>query len=73
MKVYRRIEITAFHRRVTIRSGPLSGGPPGNITLRDSLSDEVIDPQSQEGRRLLTAAVCILQEQLSGPKNGELE
>jgi hypothetical protein len=72
MKVYRRIEITAFHRRVTISSGPLSGGP-SDIALRDNLSDEVIDPQSQEGRRVLTEAVCILQEQLARPKNGELE
>jgi len=71
MKVYRRIEITAFRRRVTISSGPPSGGPTAKIELRDDLSDEMIDPQSVEGRRVLTEAVSILQEQLTAPGTAE--
>ena len=44
MRVYRRIEITAFLRRVTISSGPPESGPPGNVALTDNLSDQVVDP-----------------------------
>lgn len=71
MKVYRRIEITAFRRRVTISSGPLSDGPPADITLRNDLTDEVIDARSDEGRQILLDAVAILQEQLAEPEIGE--
>jgi len=71
MKVYRRIEITAFRRRVTISSGPLSDGPLADITLRNDMTDEAIDPQSDEGRHVLLEAVTILQQQLAEPKTGE--
>ena len=43
MRVYRRIEITAFYRRVTINRGPPESGPPGNVALTDNLS-QVVDP-----------------------------
>lgn len=71
MKVYRRVEITAFRHRVTITNGPLTGGPPGEVSLRDVETDDRIDPQSDEGRRLLTEALSILNEQLAATEIGE--
>jgi hypothetical protein len=68
VRTYRRIEITAFRHRVTITNGPLTSGPPGQVGLRDVETDEAIDPQSDDGRRLLTEAVSILMEQLSAQR-----
>lgn len=71
MRKYKRIEITAFHRRVTIGSGPPEGGPVADVSLRNTETDEVIDPQSVEGRRNLAEAVSFLQECVADPEPEE--
>jgi len=67
MKKYRRIEITAFRRRVTIISGVADSSPPteGEVVINDADAQETIEPESAEGRRLLLEAVRLLEEKLS--------
>lgn len=66
MKKYRRIEITAFRRRVTIVSG---NSPADNadaeVWLNDTDSSEKIEPDSAEGQRILIEAVRLLEQKLS--------
>jgi len=66
MKKYRRIEITAFRRRVTI----ISGNSPADtadaeIWLNDADSSETIEPESADGQEILIEAVRLLEEKLS--------
>ena len=63
MKKYRRIEITALHRRVTVVSG---NSPPDSkeVWLDDMDSSAEIKTDSAEGREILTEAVRLLEEQL---------
>lgn len=65
MKKYRRIEITAFRRRVTIVSGNQpSDNADAEVWLNDSDSSETIEPESAEGQRILIEAVRLLEEKL---------
>ena len=65
MNRYRRIEITAFQKRVTVVSGEWTietaddSGAANNTGSR-----ETIEPDSAEGRRILTEAVRMLEEKL---------
>jgi hypothetical protein len=76
VKRYRRIEINAFRRRVTIVSG-VSGEwprdaaevPPAQtddgVSLNDSDSCEPVAPDSPEGQVILIEAVRSLEQRLS--------
>ncbi len=68
MKKYRRIEITAFRRRVTIVSGePNINNMQANedVCINDAGSQEAIETDSAEGQRILTEALRLLEEKLS--------
>lgn len=73
MKKHRRVEITAFKRRVTIVSGEYAAfvDEDDNIRHREESPLETIAPESAEGRHLLTEAVSLLQERLAVPQIGE--
>ena len=73
VRSYRKIEINAFRRRITIVSG-MSGEWPRDtqpsqtdegVTLNDSESCEPIEPDSPEGQLLLVEAVRSLERRLS--------
>ena len=74
MKKYRRIEVNAFHRRVTIvsgewRPGDLFDAQPARtdegVSLEKSDSCEPVEPDSPEGQLILVDAVRSLQQRLS--------
>ena len=68
MKKYRRLEITAFRRRVTIVSGDASANKTESseeVCINDAETNEAIEPESAEGQRVLLEAVHLLQEKLS--------
>ena len=70
MKKYRRIEITAFRRRVTIVSGKLTADKSEERTdegvwLNDADTQETIEAESEEGRQILTEALRVLEEKLA--------
>ena len=66
MKKYRRIEITAFRRRVTIVSGTSpTNTADAEVWLNDADSSEVIEPDSAEGQEILIEAVRLLEKKLS--------
>lgn len=67
MKKYRRIEITAFRRRVTVMSGN-SPADSNEVWLDDTDSSEPIKTDSAEGQEILNEAVRLLEEQLCKPK-----
>ncbi|MFL6468121.1 MAG: hypothetical protein ACJ72Z_09220 [Pyrinomonadaceae bacterium] len=82
MKRYRRIEITAFQRRVQIITGdsPISRsyaevrgaeGSERDIRINDTSNNEMIELSSAEGRRILTEAVTLLQQRLAMTDPGE--
>lgn len=66
MKKHRRIEITAFHRRVSVVSG---NSPPdtsdADVWLDNADSSEAIKTDSAEGQEILIEAVRMLEEKLS--------
>ena len=70
---YRRIEISAFRRRVTIVSGEwprdVADAQPAQtddeVSLNDSDSCEPIEPDSPEGQLILVEAVRSLERRLS--------
>jgi hypothetical protein len=76
VKKYRRVEINAYRRRVTIMSG-VSGEwprdsfavPPAETTNEVSLDDtdacEPVEPDSPEGQLILVEAVRSLERRLS--------
>ncbi len=69
MKTYRRIEITAFRRRVTIVSGKQAGENTDEQTNTDVLlnnigTQEIIEMESEEGQAILSEAVRLLKEKL---------
>lgn len=74
MKTHRRVEITAFKRRVTIVSSEYSAFvDEDDRTIQPAENErllETIAPESAEGRRLLTEAVGILQERLAAAEIG---
>ena len=74
MKKYRRIEVNAYHRRVTVVSGEWRPGdvfdaPPAqtddSVSLDDSDSCEPVEPDSPEGQLILVEAVRSLEQRLS--------
>lgn len=76
MKTYRRIEISAFQRRVTVVSGEWSRNAsheqPAQLEETVSLdqtdstdSYEPIAPESPEGQRIIVEAVRSLEQRLS--------
>ncbi len=67
MKTYRRIEITAFRRRITIVSGK-SKTADEDVCINDADSPEAIKLESAEGRRILIEAVRLLNEKLADEK-----
>ena len=73
MQKYRRIEVNAFHRRVTIVSGEwprdFSSAKPSHseddASLNDTTLCEPLEPDSAEGQLLLVEAVRSLERHLS--------
>jgi hypothetical protein len=73
LKKYRRIEVNAFRRRVTIHSGEwprdISEAEPGQtdegVSLNDIDSSEPVEPDSPEGQLILVEAVRSLERRLS--------
>ncbi|MCM3869781.1 MAG: hypothetical protein ND895_03640 [Pyrinomonadaceae bacterium] len=73
MSKYRRIEIIAFRRRVTIVSGEEQREKPGaqpdhiddSVSLTDTDSDETVALDSPEGQLILLEAVRSLEHRLS--------
>ena len=73
MKKYRRIEVNAFRRRVTIVSGEwpsdTTDARPAQIddgiSLNDANACEPVAPDSPEGQLILLEAVCSLERRLS--------
>jgi len=71
---YRRIEVNAFRRRVTIVSGEWPTEDPAGswsaqtddeVSLNDSVSCEPVAPDSPEGQEILVEAVRSLECRLS--------
>lgn len=80
MKKYRRIEVNAYHRRITVVSGewrPDGGfnGEPAqtddSVSLNDTDSCEPVEPDSPEGQLILVEAVRSLEQRLT-PKTRAL-
>ncbi len=74
MKKYRRIEITAFRRRVSLVSGeqPAAGAQSGeDIWINDTDSEKVVEPKSSEGQRILAEALRMLEEGLNNQTPGK--
>lgn len=74
MSKYRRIEISAYQRRVTVVSGEWRPGEvfdaqpkqtDDGVSLSDPDSSEAIAPDSPEGQSILVEAVRTLQRRLS--------
>ena len=70
MKKYRRIEITAFRRRVTIVSGESladnqSVQTETDVWLEETDSPNTIETESAEGQEILIEAVRVLEQKLS--------
>ena len=74
MTKYRRIEVNAFRRRVTVVSGEWRPGdvfdaqPAGTdevVSLNDTDSCEPVEPDSPEGQLILVEAVRSLERRLS--------
>ena len=76
MKKYRRVEINAYRRRMTIVSGVSGEWPRENfnvptaettneVSLDDSDSCEPVEPDSPEGQLILVEAVRSLEQRLS--------
>ena len=66
LKIYRRIEITAFQRRVTIVSGAThaENQSDADVRMNDAVLHETIETDTAEGRRILRA-VRLLEERLA--------
>ena len=74
MEKYRRIEVNAFRRRVTILSGEWRPGDSfkapseqtdHEVSLDDTDSCEPVEPDSPEGQLILVEAVRSLERRLS--------
>lgn len=63
MKTYRRIEITAFRKRVTVISGALE--PEAVIGLENIETGETIELASPEGKSLISETVYLLEKSLA--------
>jgi hypothetical protein len=74
LKKYRRIEVNAFRRRVTVVSGEWRpsdrfDAPPApaddEVSLNDADECEPVEPDSPEGQLILVEAVRTLERRLS--------
>jgi hypothetical protein len=74
LKKYRRIEVSAYQRKVTVVSGAwrpdeLFEATPApsddEVLLNDSGVDEPVEPDSPEGQMILAEAVLLLERRLS--------
>ena len=74
MGKYRRIEVNAYRRRVTVvacewRPGEVFDSPPAEtddvVSLDDTELSEPVEPDSPEGQLILVDAVRSLEERLS--------
>jgi hypothetical protein len=73
LKKYRRIELNAFRRRVTIISGvwpsnsfgETAAKPADGVSLDDTVVCEPVKPESAEGQLILMEAVRSLERRLS--------
>ena len=74
MSKYRRIEVNAYRRRVTVvsgewRSGDVFDAPPAQtddeVSLNDSDLCDPVEPDSPEGQQILIEAVRSLERRLS--------
>jgi len=74
MSKYRRIEINAYHRKVTVVSGEWrpgdvfdaqAAGTDEVVSLNDTDSCEPVEPDSPEGQLILVDAVRSLEQRLS--------
>ena len=74
MSKYRRIEVNAYHRRVTVVSGEWRPGDVfdaqpaetnDGVSLDDSDICEPVEPDSPEGQLILVEAVRSLEQRLS--------
>ncbi len=72
MNKYRRIEVSAFRRRVTIISGAwprnafeVPGQTDDEVSLDDSEASEPVEGDSPEGQLILLEAVRCLERRLS--------
>ena len=68
VKISRRIEITAFRRRVNIVSGaPLADIQEyEDVCINNAHSHEGIDIESDEGQRILAESVRLIEGRLTG-------
>ena len=73
MKKYRRIEVNAYRRRVTVVSGEWRPAdlfdspatqPEDEVSLTESEGSESIDPDSPEGQQILIEAMRSLERRL---------
>ncbi len=68
MRRHRRVEITAFQRKVTIVSGEFAAytddTSEGDSRVPENSLETVIPPGSVEGRRILAEAVRLLEDTL---------
>jgi hypothetical protein len=64
MKKYRRIEITAFRRRVSYISGEPTADAQAyqDVSINDAETQKAIEVESEEGQSLLSDAVQRLEE-----------
>jgi hypothetical protein len=68
---HRRIEITAFRRRILIVSGdPKAETSEVDVSVNDADSQETIPIGSQEGQAILMEAVQMLEETISKQEAG---
>src|SRR5580765_1958945 len=74
LKKYRRIEINAYHRKVTVVSGEWRPGDvfeapsaqtEEGVSLEDSAACEPVEPDSPEGQLILIEAMRSLEQRLS--------
>jgi hypothetical protein len=74
LKKYRRIEVNAYRRRVTVVSGEWRPGDvfdaqpaqtDNGVSLDDNDSCEPVEPDSPEGQLILVEAVRTLEQRLS--------
>ncbi len=73
MKKYRRIEITAFRRRITIVSGAPAERNYQIVSLTDTGSNEMIRAGSEEGQEILIEAIRLLEERIIRARQPEIE
>ena len=73
LKKYRRIEVHAYRRRVTVVSGSWrpdelfkpSPAHTEEVSLNDSDDDQPVEPDSPEGQLILVEAIRTLEQRLS--------